>query len=158
MTHAQDSGLRVGGVWPCHTSLIVNRDGLLVCPCERLATCPAGFICSPKRFTSKGRQNAQWPNDSGTSIQAYKSHTWPLPHSFENSLIQVTYSRKFWFCSPSLVGGLKNWQIAALRKMNVMKITVTFECVCFFFSLLPCDKRWDSQGLHVILRSCWCSN
>lgn len=76
-----------GGVRPCGFSLIINRDGLLVCPCEQLATCPAGFICSPKRFTWKGRQNAKWPNASRMSNQASKSHAWAVPHSFKYSLI-----------------------------------------------------------------------
>lgn len=53
--------------------LIIKRDGLLVSPCERLASCPAGFTCSPKCFTSKTQEMhcGHMPAELEQGLQTY---------------------------------------------------------------------------------------
>lgn len=60
--------------------LIIKRDGLLVSAWERLASCPAGFTCRPKCFTSKTHEIHCWhaPADLERGSETY---TCANPHS-----------------------------------------------------------------------------
>lgn len=64
----------------CGCPLIIKRDGLLVSACERLASCPAGFTCRPKYFTSKTHEihHRHEPADLERSSETY---TCANPHS-----------------------------------------------------------------------------
>lgn len=118
----------------CGLSLIINRDVLLVCPCEWLASCPAGFIWSPECCTSKpGKMHSRNTVITRlTSLPCEPSliHLHTIVFLFLLVLPSVTYSDQVF-----------KWQrCLALCKMTMMKIASDI-CVCAFVScLLPSDK------------------
>lgn len=151
------------GVRPCGFSLIINRDGLLVCPCERLASCPAGFTCSPKCFTSKadkmhcGHAPAELATGlTNLTLEPPLIHLHTVLFLFLQILPSVTCFQRSSFQATAMFGLLLFvwWEDGKSCKMATVKMTLTSECSSFSFPFFPAINAKIHGGLHRIRYFC----